>query len=122
MSSTPAENEAAIGLFCDLLKFKTVSFEGPSSGAYRECAAWLVETLGGNMGLKTQVNLCVLVVVRFGEGIQFCMERESSIHRVWVGWGLGGCSRPWHCTPPPPRRSSCTLNPNNTSNTYTRHR
>ncbi len=51
-----AEAEAAIQLFCELLAFKTVSFEGPASGAYRDCAQWLVETLGGRLGLDTQVR------------------------------------------------------------------
>lgn len=51
----PEEAEAAIQLFCELLKFRTVSFEGPGTGAYRACAQWLVETLGGRLGLETQV-------------------------------------------------------------------
>lgn len=51
-----AEAEAAVALFCELLAFKTVSFEGPASGAYRECAQWLVETLEGRLGLETQVG------------------------------------------------------------------
>ena len=38
-ASTP-EEEAAVGLFQDLLRIRTVSFEGPG-GAYRACVDWL---------------------------------------------------------------------------------
>lgn len=66
------EGEAAIQLFCDLLRFKTISFEAPSSGAYRACAQWLVETLGGRLGLETQV--CTYVVWWCGVWGGICIE------------------------------------------------
>lgn len=61
-AAADSADEADIALFCELLAFETVSFEGPASGAYRACAQWLVETLDGRLGLETQVgNLVVMV-------------------------------------------------------------
>lgn len=74
----PEAAEAAIQLFCDLLRFRTVSFEGPSSGAYRACAQWLVEVLGGRLGLETQV--CGLVDWVWGGVVSF----------VIIVWGERG--------------------------------
>lgn len=49
------KDEKAISVFQELLRFRTVSFEGPKTGSYRKCAEWLVEKLAG-MGLTTQVR------------------------------------------------------------------
>ncbi len=57
-SVSAEEKEEALRLFEELLRFETVSFEGPASGAYRACAEWLVQTLSG-LGLETQVWHCV---------------------------------------------------------------
>ena len=56
MSRTPDEEKAhALDLFDKLLSFRTISFEGPSSGSYRACCEWLVQVLSG-LGLETQVS------------------------------------------------------------------
>lgn len=48
-------SEKALAFFQELLRFRTVSFEGPKTGAYRACATWLVEKLSG-LGLQTQAS------------------------------------------------------------------
>ena len=50
MSSLPAplttqEQEDALERFCTFLQFETVSSLAPTTGAYKACAAWLVEQL-----------------------------------------------------------------------------
>jgi aminoacylase len=42
---TPTESEAAIARFQEFLRFETVSATGPSSGAYKACAQFLVQQL-----------------------------------------------------------------------------
>jgi aminoacylase len=42
---SPSEAEAAIQSFCSFLKFETVSSLAPKTGAYRDCAAWIMKEL-----------------------------------------------------------------------------
>jgi aminoacylase len=49
-----AADSDAVHLFRTLLQFRTVSAEGPMTGAYRDCCSWL-ETQCRDLGLRTQV-------------------------------------------------------------------
>lgn len=45
MALTDPEAEEAIARFCEFLQFPTVSSVAAETGAYRECAAWLLQEL-----------------------------------------------------------------------------
>lgn len=42
-SLNPEESEAAVQKFCEFLRFPTVSSLAVDSGAYRDCATWLLQ-------------------------------------------------------------------------------
>jgi hypothetical protein len=48
-------DEHCIALFQELLRFRTISQEGPKTGAYHDCATWLVDATS-RLGMESKVG------------------------------------------------------------------